>query len=112
MVGSNGNECVVDGGKKALHQAACRAVRFDSTGKLLFSTGTDMALNVMDVNTLKVLLRNPRIHEKPVTAMISYGENMLATGCDEGEFVVRDFVSSHFVKRDCEDLGYASAEGM
>ena len=65
-------------------------MQFDSTGQYLFSTGTDMALNVLDCNTQKVMHRNPRIHMKPVFSMTSFAEGMLATGDEEGVVKIWD----------------------
>ena len=43
-----------------------------------------MSLLKIDVESLKIAYRNPRIHLKPVSAMITYEENMLATGDEDG----------------------------
>lgn len=78
------NGCVLDGLGKPVHQAGVRCVAFDSTGRHLYSTGTDMALVVQDVETGALVYRNPRIHLKAVSAMSAYVEGMLATGDEDG----------------------------
>jgi WD40 repeat protein len=79
------NECVMDGNAGgALHQAAVRSVRFDQTGRFLLTTGTDMSLNVIDLATMQIAQRNPRIHVKPVSAMTCYDTHFVATGDEDG----------------------------
>lgn len=46
-----GNRCVLDGVAAPAHAAAAKCVRFSRAGNLLFSSGTDMALVVTDVET-------------------------------------------------------------
>jgi WD40 repeat protein len=79
------NECLLDGtAGEALHAAAVRSVRFDTTGQFLLSTGTDMSLVVTDVATLKTVHRVGRAHEHPVSAMACFDAHSAATGDEAG----------------------------
>ncbi len=82
---AEGNECILDGtAGPPQHQAAVRSVRFDGTGRVLLSTGTDMSLVVLDAGTLQQVHRNPRIHGKAVSAMACFDTHTLATGDEDG----------------------------
>jgi hypothetical protein len=79
--GDENNERVLD---LHAHEEAVRCVRFDQSGRFLLSTGTDMKLNVVDLNTLQVVHTNPRIHLNPLSSMICYDTHFAATGDDKG----------------------------
>ena len=86
-----GNELVWNLG---LHQAACRSVRFAASGEVLYSTGTDMALVMTDVETGSVVHHNTRAMIKPVSAMTTWGEDtgpgMVALGDEDGHVRIWD----------------------
>lgn len=67
-----------------LHEEAVRCVRFDQSGRFLLTTGSDMRLNVVDLNTLQGVHTNPRIHLNPVSSMICFDTHFAATGDDKG----------------------------
>jgi len=76
--------------KKAHGSEAARALTFARDGKTLLSGGGDRAIVATDVTTMTTIARLENAHEAPVNRMIACGENMIATGDDEGTVKIWD----------------------
>ncbi|ELP93202.1 WD repeat-containing protein, putative [Entamoeba invadens IP1] len=66
-----------------------RNVCFNEGGNLLFSTSSDGAISIVDINAQKVLATNPRAHKHPIYALDSKGD-MIVTGDEDGCIKVWD----------------------
>ncbi|XP_029040148.1 WD repeat-containing protein 55 homolog isoform X1 [Osmia bicornis bicornis] len=67
-----------------LHLKACRDIEFNESGKTLFSTAKDLCIMLTDVETEKLTRLYENAHTEPIYTMTIIGENMFATGDDDG----------------------------
>ncbi|XP_017789147.1 PREDICTED: WD repeat-containing protein 55 homolog [Habropoda laboriosa] len=73
-----------------LHSKACRDVEFNESGTTLFSTAKDLCIMLTDIQTEKLIRFYENAHEEPIYTMTVIGENMFATGDDDGVVKVWD----------------------
>ncbi|CAK9804748.1 WD repeat-containing protein 55 homolog [Anthophora plagiata] len=73
-----------------LHLKACRDVEFNESGTTLFSTAKDLCVMLTDMETEKLIRFYENAHEEPIYTMTVIGENMFASGDDDGVVKVWD----------------------
>ncbi|KAI8910052.1 WD40-repeat-containing domain protein, partial [Powellomyces hirtus] len=66
------------------HKESCRALSFGVDGAALFSGSKDKSLQVIDVETGKVMLKKPKAHSEPLNALLALNAQLLASGDDGG----------------------------
>lgn len=111
-----------------LHLKACRDIEYNDEGSTLFSTAKDLSIMLTDVETEKLKRLYENAHEHPVYTMTVIGENMFATGDDNGVVKLwdlrqrgntpafslkemEDYVSAIITNRDAKYLVCASGDG-
>lgn len=67
-----------------VHTKAVRDIEFSIDGKQLFSTSRDKSIMISDVETGKLVRFWDKAHEEPVYCLSVLGENLFATGDDNG----------------------------
>ncbi|CAG8532441.1 34594_t:CDS:2 [Gigaspora margarita] len=71
------------------HKKSCRGLEFSYDGTALFSVSKDKSIQVIDLETGKVLTKKRGAHDKPINCVLRLNENSLATGDDDGCIKVR-----------------------
>ena len=111
-----------------LHLKACRDIEFNESGTTLFSTAKDLSIMLTDVETEKLIRLYENAHEEPIYTMTVIGENLFATGDDNGVVKLwdlrqkdstpifslkkmEDYVSSIITNREAKYLVCASGDG-
>eukprot|EP01126_Amoeba_proteus_P059673 TRINITY_DN7815_c0_g1_i14.p1 TRINITY_DN7815_c0_g1~~TRINITY_DN7815_c0_g1_i14.p1 ORF type:complete len:256 (-),score=48.56 TRINITY_DN7815_c0_g1_i14:65-832(-) len=79
-----------------LHSKSCRCVHFGEDGRGLFTAGKDRSVNLLDLNTQKVVWRQARAHDKGISAML-INSHQLFTGDDDGEIKMWDVRSKESI---------------
>ncbi|XP_013075098.2 WD repeat-containing protein 55-like isoform X1 [Biomphalaria glabrata] len=88
------------------HKKACRALRFSSDGRRLFSASKDKSIYCVDVETGKLKRKIKKAHESPIYSMVQTGDTFVATGDDDGVLKVWDMRSKQATMelKECEEF--------
>lgn len=100
------NEANVLADTQELHTKAVRCVEFTRDGKSVISTGRDLTVVVMDVETGKFQRCWENSHPEPVYSMSVISEHLFATGDDDGTVKLWDLRQKDavFALRPVEDF--------
>ncbi|RIB04871.1 WD40-repeat-containing domain protein [Gigaspora rosea] len=108
------------------HKKSCRGLEFSYDGTALFSVSKDKSIQVIDLETGKVLTKKRGAHDKPINCVLRLNENSLTTGDDDGCIKIwdtrtgnqlmeysdhEDFISDFSFRDDIKTLISTSGDG-
>ncbi|KAI8975384.1 WD40-repeat-containing domain protein [Mycotypha africana] len=67
-----------------IHKESCRGVAFHTDGSHISSISHDRTIQLVDVETGKVIRVREETHESPLNSLLIIDQNMFATGDDQG----------------------------
>ncbi|KAI8893816.1 WD40-repeat-containing domain protein [Globomyces pollinis-pini] len=90
------------------HTDSCRSVDFNSTGDAIYTGSKDRSLQLIHLESQKVILRKQKAHSQPINKVKALSESLVATGDDAGCVKIWDLRSRKLAYRYHENSDFIS----